>query len=77
MVKNKVVYNNKTKLYTIDQFLIASKGQKIEFQGTMQDTISKDFKFNFHDVKLSNVKAVAITVDVSISFPLLFFNVYI
>ena len=54
-LKNKVVFDNKTKLYTIDQFLITSKGQKIEFQGTMQDTISKDFKFNFQNVKLSNI----------------------
>ena len=54
-LKNKVVFDNKTKLYSVDQFLIASKGQKIEFQGTMQDTISKDFKFNFQNVKLSNI----------------------
>ncbi|GGK56568.1 MULTISPECIES: translocation/assembly module TamB domain-containing protein [Flavobacteriaceae] len=54
-LKNKVVFDSKTKLYSIDQFLIASKGQKIEFQGTMQDTISKDFKFNFKNVKLSNI----------------------
>jgi hypothetical protein len=54
-LKNKVVFDSKTKLYTINQFLIASKGQKIEFQGTMRDTISKDFKFNFQNVKLSNI----------------------
>ncbi|MEX1383073.1 translocation/assembly module TamB, partial [Lutibacter sp.] len=54
-LKNKVVFDSKTKLYSIDQFLIASKNQKIEFQGTMQDTISKDFKFNFQNVKLSNI----------------------
>ena len=54
-LKNKVVFDSKTKFYAIDQFLIASKGQKIEFQGTMQDTISKDFKFNFQNVKLSNI----------------------
>jgi len=53
--KNKVVFDSKTKLYAIDQFLIASKNQEIEFKGTIQDTISKDLQFNFKNVKLSSI----------------------
>lgn len=54
-LKNKVVFDSKAKLYTIDQFLITSKDQKIEFKGAIQDTISKDFNFNFKNVKLSSI----------------------
>ncbi|MDV7187135.1 translocation/assembly module TamB domain-containing protein [Lutibacter sp. TH_r2] len=52
---NKVVYNSKTKKYTIEPFLIASKNQEIEFSGIINDTISKDLDFKFTNVKLDEI----------------------
>ncbi|MBP8793155.1 MAG: translocation/assembly module TamB [Lutibacter sp.] len=54
-LKNKVVYDNKTKTYDINPFLIVSDIAEIEVYGTMKDTISKDLNFNFKNVNLSNI----------------------
>lgn len=54
-LQNKVVYDNTTKIYNVNPFLIASKNEQIEFYGTLKDTISKDLNFNFKNVKLSSI----------------------
>ncbi|WP_115880314.1 translocation/assembly module TamB domain-containing protein [Lutibacter oceani] len=54
-LKNKVVFDSKTKIYNVEQFLIASKKEQIEFYGTLKDTISKDLNFKFNNVKLSSI----------------------
>tara|TARA_R110001583_G_scaffold114876_3_gene265365 strand:+ start:29349 stop:33782 length:4434 start_codon:yes stop_codon:yes gene_type:complete len=53
--ENKVVYDSKLKNYKINPFLLASDTQKIEFSGEVNDTISKNLKFNFENVKLSTI----------------------
>ncbi|MFK5958227.1 MAG: translocation/assembly module TamB domain-containing protein [Lutibacter sp.] len=53
--ENKVVYENKTNTYNINPFLITSNQQKIQFSGTINDTISKNIVFDFKDVKLANI----------------------
>ena len=53
--ENKVVYDNETNTYNFAPFLIASNNQKIEFSGKINDTISKDIKFNFKNVKLASI----------------------
>jgi hypothetical protein len=52
---NKVVFDNKTKILDFKPFLIASKNQKIEFFGKINDSISKDLKFKFNNVKLASI----------------------
>ncbi|MBL4938804.1 MAG: translocation/assembly module TamB [Lutibacter sp.] len=52
---NKVVFDNEKKSYDIRPFLIASESQKIEFSGNVNDTISKDLKFRFENVKLASI----------------------
>ena len=54
-LQNKVVYDNATKIYSVNPFLIASKNEQIEFYGTLKDTISKDLFINFKNVKLSSI----------------------
>jgi hypothetical protein len=54
-LKNKVVYDNKTKTYDFSPFLIASNKEEIEFFGTVRDTISKDLNFKFKNVRLSSI----------------------
>jgi len=54
-LKNKVVFVNKTKIYDVNHFLIATKNEQIEFYGTLKDTISKDLNFKFKNVKLSSI----------------------
>jgi TamB, inner membrane protein subunit of TAM complex len=54
-VDNKVVYDNKKNLYDIRPFLIASDQQKIEFLGSVNDTISKELEFRFENVKLASI----------------------
>lgn len=54
-LENKIVYENKTNTYAISPFLIASNSEKIEFFGTINDTISKEIKFKFKNVKLASI----------------------
>ncbi|WP_372745446.1 translocation/assembly module TamB domain-containing protein [Lutibacter sp.] len=54
-LKNKVVFDSKTKSFDISQFLIVSNKEEIEIYGTVKDTISKDLNFNFKNVKLSSI----------------------
>ncbi|WP_456377386.1 translocation/assembly module TamB domain-containing protein [Lutibacter sp.] len=54
-LENKIVYANKTKTYNISPFLITSNAEKIEFFGTINDTISKEIKFKFKNVKLASI----------------------
>ncbi|WP_298370487.1 translocation/assembly module TamB domain-containing protein [uncultured Lutibacter sp.] len=54
-LKNNVVFDGKTKTYDINSFLIATKNEKIEFSGTIKDTIYKNLNFKFKDVKLSSI----------------------
>jgi len=53
--ENKIVYENKTKTYKINPFLITSKQQQIIFLGEINDSISTQLKFNFKNVKLANI----------------------
>jgi len=53
--ENKVVFDSKTKTYDINPFIITSANQEIEFFGAINDTISKDLKFKFKEVKLSTI----------------------
>ena len=57
--KNKVEYDPATKTYEFLPFLISSRKQSIDFSGVITDSISKDLKFNFKNVKLA-----AITPDI-------------
>ncbi|MFD0763161.1 translocation/assembly module TamB domain-containing protein [Lutibacter aestuarii] len=52
---NKVVFDGKTKMLDFKQFLVSSKNQKIEFFGKVNDSISKDLKFKFRNVKLASI----------------------
>jgi hypothetical protein len=52
---NKVVFDSKTKTYDINPFVITTANQEIEFFGSINDTISKDLKFNFKNVKLATI----------------------
>ena len=52
---NKVVIDSKAKVYDFSPFIIQSKEQKIAFSGQINDTISKDLKFDFKNVKLSSI----------------------
>jgi len=52
---NKVVFDGKTKVLDFKQFLVSSKNQKIEFFGKVNDSISKDLKFKFRNVKLASI----------------------
>ena len=54
-LSNNVVFDNKTKTYEINPFLIVSDIAEIEVYGTMKDTISKDLNFNFKNVNLTNI----------------------
>ncbi|SNR52677.1 Family of unknown function [Lutibacter agarilyticus] len=52
---NKLVVNAASKTYTFSPFLISSKEQSIDFSGVINDTISKDLKFNFKNVNLDAI----------------------
>ncbi|RXP63616.1 translocation/assembly module TamB [Lutibacter sp. HS1-25] len=54
-LKNKFVYNNKTKTFVFEPFLIVSNDQRIEFKGVINDTISKDIHLNFKNVNLGSI----------------------
>jgi hypothetical protein len=54
-IDNKVVFDSNSKSYNINPFIISTANQKIEFFGAINDTISKDLKFNFKNVKLSTI----------------------
>jgi hypothetical protein len=50
-----LVYNNKTKTFIFEPFLVVSNGQRIEFEGIINDTISKDIHLNFKNVNLGSI----------------------
>ncbi|MBG7629255.1 MAG: translocation/assembly module TamB domain-containing protein, partial [Bacteroidetes bacterium] len=52
---NKVVYDNTTKTYTFDSFVMTSKNQRIDFEGVITDTKSKDIRLNFKDVNIGSI----------------------
>jgi len=52
---NKVVYDNTTKKYTFEQFVMVSGDQKINFEGFVMDTISKDIRLSFKDVNVGSI----------------------
>ena len=54
-LENKFVYDNKTKTYTFSPFIITSENQRIDFEGVIRDTISKDIRLNFKNVNLANI----------------------
>jgi len=53
--ENKLIIDSKAKTYTFSPFLVTSNTQSIDFYGVIKDTISKDFKFSFKDVNLSDI----------------------
>lgn len=53
--ENKLVFDPTSKTYTFSPFLIKSKEQRINFSGTINDTISKDLSFNFKNVDLDAI----------------------
>ncbi|WP_457615767.1 translocation/assembly module TamB domain-containing protein [Lutibacter sp.] len=53
--KNKVVFKNNVKELIFETFNVVSDEQEIEFFGTLNDSISKDLKFNFKNVQLANI----------------------
>jgi len=57
---NKLVYDNATKTYTFDPFVITSGNQRIDFEGVIRDTISKDIRLNFKNV---NVESITPAID--------------
>lgn len=54
-LKNNVVYDAKTNSYNINPISITSENQKIQIFGKLNDSISKDLKFSFENVKLYSV----------------------
>ena len=54
-LENKFVYDNKTKTYTFSPFIFSSENQRIDFEGVIRDTISKDIRLNFKNVNLASI----------------------
>ncbi|HKJ06283.1 MAG TPA: translocation/assembly module TamB domain-containing protein, partial [Flavobacteriaceae bacterium] len=52
---NKIVYNNKNDSYKLLPFTIVSGNQRVNIEGVLNDSISKDLQFNFQNVKLANI----------------------